>query len=127
MSYNNYSNINIIDNLYQDIKNKKKKSDTQSIVANIDMYEQNTKYSNDDDLSSMFYKLLIQFNFKIAILLFIFYIIFNTDIFLKYVLSKFGKNIYNNDKLSEKGLIIVGILLSLTYIILNVLDNNNYI
>jgi len=139
MAYSKYNhgNINVLDNLFKELTNKDKKKQVEStkippkqkiIVNEIKRHDIIPPSEiKDDDLSSLFYKLVIQFNFKIAFLLFIFYILFNTDIFNKFVISKFEKDIYVNDKITEKGLLIIGTLLSLTYIMLDVLNNNEYI
>jgi len=138
MSYSNYShsNINVVDNLFKELTKKKpkdEKKNPQNKIINeikkhdVEYIEPSKCIKKDDDLSSMFYKLIVQFNFKIAFLIFVFYIIFNTDIFNKFVISNFEKNIYVNDSITEKGLIIIGVLLSISYIILDVLNNNDYI
>jgi hypothetical protein len=138
MSYSNYShsNINVVDNLFKELTKKKpkdEKKNPQNKIINeikkhdVEYIEPSKCIKKYDDLSSMFYKLIVQFNFKIAFLIFVFYIIFNTDIFNKFVISKFEKNIYVNDSITEKGLIIIGVLLSISYIILDVLNNNDYI
>lgn len=77
-------------------------------------------------LSSKFYELI---NFKIAFLLFFTFYILNTDIFIEKGLNKLFTNVYdtNNDKLTDKGILLSGIILSMSYIIYDLLDKNNII
>lgn len=68
-------------------------------------------------------------NIKVAVLLFIVYIIINSDTFIESCLSTFIDDMYDNtnDKLTSKGIMITGILLSLTYILLDVFNKGNYL
>ena len=90
------------------------------------------KYKKNDvgdlyQLSNKFYELL---NLKIAFLLFLLYYILNTDIFIELVFSNnLLSNVYDrvNDKITEKGIVISGIILSLCYLIIDMLDKKNII
>lgn len=90
----------------------------------------NTKSCNDTgdlyQLSSKFYEII---NVKVAFLLFLTYYILNTDIFIEKGLSKIFNNVYdfNNDKFTERGIILSGIILSICYILYDVLDSKNII
>jgi hypothetical protein len=66
-------------------------------------------------------------NIKIAVLLFFIYIILNLDIFIDNVLSKVFLNVYdtNTDKITSKGIIINGMIISVIYILLDMLDKKN--
>jgi len=78
-------------------------------------------------LSNKFYELL---NLKIAFLLFLLYYILNTDIFIELAFSNnLLSNVYDrvNDKITEKGIVISGIILSLCYLIIDMLDKKNII
>jgi hypothetical protein len=78
-------------------------------------------------LSNKFYELL---NLKIAFILFLLYYILNTDIFIELAFSNgFIKNTYDsvNDKITERGVIISGIVLTLCYLIIDILDKKNII
>jgi len=145
MSYTvDHSNNNLFDSLYNDLTekkntytneiNNKNQCNKQNNVPQENIITNNVRHlnkkkeiSNCDDLTNMLYKLVAQFNIKMAVLIFIFYILYNTDIFNKSIISKFQKNTYNNDQLTEKGLITIGVLLSFTYIFIDVLNNNGYI
>jgi hypothetical protein len=72
-------------------------------------------------LSSKFYDLI---NIKISFLIFITYYILNTDVFIEKGLAKIFNNVYDatHDKLTEKGIIISGIMLSMMYILYDFLD-----
>ena len=114
-----------LDNVFNDIKCQEKQQ-TQINITNTQTPQKKCKKPNDN-LSQMFGNMVCECNFKISFLLFIFYVIFNTDIFNKYVLSLLGGNIYNGGELSERGILIIGILLSISYIILDMLNNKNII
>ena len=100
----------------------------------ISLYEEKKRnnYNNDNNdnigdlyqLSNKFYELL---NFKIGILLFFIYIFLNTDVFIENTISKIISGIYDykNDKISNKGIIISGIILAILYILLDFLDKKN--
>jgi len=78
-------------------------------------------------LSNKFYDLL---NLKIAFILFLLYYILNTDIFVELVFSnRYIIDAYDsvNDKITEKGIIISGIILSLCYLVIDLLDKKNII
>ena len=77
-------------------------------------------------LSSKFYDLI---NIKIAFLLFITYFILNTDVFIEKGLSKLFCGVYDitHDKFTEKGIVLSGILLSIFYIIFDLLDKKKII
>lgn len=148
-----YSNISTMDSLFKELKSKKdnddfernkkqlqnnlrknksNKDENKVIIEeikkkDIDICNKSKCNYDNNDLSYMLYKLVIQFNVKVAILIFIFYILLNTDIFNKYALIYFGNNIYENNQITEKGLLVIGILLSLFYIIIDVLNQNGYI
>ena len=127
-------NTNIFDNLYNEYSEKSKLNNDE-INLNNDEDKKNNDYellknytiSSGGDFSTMIFKLIKQFNVKIALLIFIFYVLYNSDIFNTFIVSKIDKNFYINDKLTERGLFINGILLSITYIILDLLNNNGYI
>lgn len=87
---------------------------------------------NDDDvgdlyqLSNNLYDLL---NLKIAFILFLLYYILNSDIFVELGLNNIFRNAYDkvNDKITEKGIIIAGIFLSLSYLLIDLLDKKKII
>ena len=77
-------------------------------------------------LSSKFYNLI---NIKISFLIFITYYILNTDIFVERGLAKIFNNVYDatHDKLTEKGIVMSGIVLSMIYILYDFLDKKKII
>lgn len=78
-------------------------------------------------LSNNFYELL---NIKIAFILFLLYCILNTDLFIELAfLNKYISNAYDTktDKITEKGIIISGIILSLCYLLIDILDKKKII
>jgi len=78
------------------------------------------------DVSKKFYNVL---NFKIAFILFFIYYILNTDLFVEHGLNYLFNGVYDikNDKITEKGIVISGIVLSITYIFIDFLHNQQFI
>lgn len=72
------------------------------------------------------YKLM---NIKISLILFAIYIILNFDRFIENGLSKIVSNIYDytNDKITNKGIILNGVIISVAYILLDMLDKKKII
>lgn len=91
-----------------------------------ELKEKKEKTGDLFQISSKIYDIM---NIKLAFLIFLFYIILNTDTFIENVLSKIFNNIYDskNDTVTCKGIIISGILLSLIYILLDMLDKKEII
>lgn len=60
---------------------------------------------------------------KLASILFFIFIILNTDIFAENILCKFFKNSYDKeyDTITEKGIVISALIMSVLYIILDIL------
>lgn len=79
------------------------------------------------DLYQLSSKIYEKMNIKISLLLFLIYYILNTDVFIERGLTKFFNGVYDNtcDKITERGIIISGILLSIGYLILDFLDKKN--
>lgn len=77
-------------------------------------------------LGSKFYELL---NFKIAFMLCLIYYILNSDRFVEFGLEKLFSNTYDkiNDKITEKGIVISGIILSICYLLIDFLDKKKII
>lgn len=85
----------------------------------------NSDKSSPDDLNEFLIDCSKSINYKIAFLIFLAYIILNTDVFIENILSKFNNTSINNE-ITNKGIVISGLILSLTYILLDVLDKNSY-
>jgi hypothetical protein len=108
------------------------KEDDFDPILSIDEDLKNIQNMNNDigdlyQLSNKFYDLL---NIKIAFLLFLIYYILNTDIFIELAFSNnFIKNVYDrtNDKITEKGIVISGIILSMCYLVIDMLNKKNII
>lgn len=83
----------------------------------------------DNDLFGVSTNLYDEIKFKIAFLIFIIYLIINSDIFVEGILSKFISGTYNpaEDKVTEKGIITSGVVLSLLYILIDIVYEKNYI
>lgn len=86
------------------------------------------KYTSDDlfNVSATVYD---EMKLKLAFLLFIMFIILNTDIFAENILSKISKSNYDNsiDKITDKGIFTSGIILASTYVFLDILDKKKII
>jgi hypothetical protein len=87
------------------------------------------KIQETGDLYQLGNKLYELLNIKLAVIIFFIYVILNSDIFIENTISKYFNNIYDitNDKLTEKGIILSGILLSLCYLIIDLLDKKKII
>lgn len=77
-------------------------------------------------LSNNLYDLL---NLKIGFILFLLYYILNSDIFMELGLNNIFSNAYDrvNDKITEKGIIISGMFLVLSYLLIDLLDKKKII
>lgn len=88
----------------------------------------NKKIENEHgDLFQVSNKLYEIMNIKIALILFFIYTILNLDIFVENVLCKLCNNTYDrhNDSITHRGIIINGIILSVVYIIIDMLDKKH--
>lgn len=66
---------------------------------------------------------------KVAFIIFVAYILLNTDIFAESVLSKINKKTYDmsSDKITGYGIIVSAMMLSLFYILVDILATNHVI
>lgn len=64
-------------------------------------------------------------SFKIAGILFILYVILNTDVFIDNILKSFVGAVDEHGVILNKGIIISGVFLSISYIVLDFMNNNN--
>ena len=94
-----------------------------------DFTEKENKKNKTGDLFQVSNKVYQTTNVKLGIILFFLYIILNLDIFIENVLSKIFNNVYDNenDKITNKGIIINGIILSMIYMLLDLLNKKNII
>lgn len=96
-----------IENLEDDVKEKKYSSDLFHVVGAI--------YDNME--------------IKISFILFITFILLNTDIFADNCLRKIASGTYDSsqDKITAKGVMISAMILSITYILVDLLVSKNII
>lgn len=82
-----------------------------------------------DDMLTMLCDFISLFNYKVGFFLFIIYILLNSTVFYFQLINKISVGSYDiiDDKLTEKGLIIIGLLLVGSYLILDVLSKTDYI
>jgi hypothetical protein len=80
-----------------------------------------------DDLFHSVGKLYDSSNIKISFLLFVGYIIINTDIFAERALNKIVPGSYDmsNDKFTSTGILVAGMALSLFYLLVDLLTKSN--
>jgi hypothetical protein len=95
-------------------------NDIDSEILDISDFKKNSK---NGDLFHVGGKLYDDLKIKIASILFILFIILNSDIFVEGVLSKFINGTYDAscDKITEKGIVISAMILSLSYIFIDFL------
>ncbi len=83
-------------------------------------------YESIDTESDLFHsaaKLYDSMQIKTAFILFIVFVMFSTDIFAERVLNKLTDGSYDsaNDRLTSKGIIMTGMLISVVYILIDLL------
>lgn len=88
-----------------------------------------SKPKNQGDLFHVCSKVYDNMKLKLASILFIVFIILNSDIYAENVLGNFFNNSYDHscDGITEKGIVISGIIMVISYIILDGLYENGCI
>lgn len=84
-----------------------------------------TKKCKPNDLSDFALDCSDHINFKIAGILFILYIILNTDVFIDNILKSFTGSVDEHGVVLNKGILISGMFLSISYIVLDFMNKNN--
>lgn len=74
-----------------------------------------------DDFSDMLVNANKQFSWKIAGLLFIVYLILNSDIFIENVLGGISQTLHDKNDPTDIGIIVSGLLMVIAYIIFSVI------
>lgn len=95
-------------------------SDIDSETLDISEFKKNDK---NGDLFHIMTNIYDTIKIKIAFLLFMIYIIVNSDIFAENVLSKFISGTYNycDDKITDKGIVLSAMILAISYIFIDFL------
>ena len=77
-----------------------------------------------DDEYGVIWSVISSMNIKIAFLLFISYIILNTDIFTENILYNISNEAFDkkNMKVSNKGFVITGLILIIIYLFIDLAD-----
>lgn len=77
-----------------------------------------------DDGYGVIWSIISSMNIKIAFLLFISYIILNTDIFTENILYNISNEAFDkkNMKVSNKGFVITGLILIIIYLFIDLAD-----
>jgi hypothetical protein len=90
--------------------------------------EINKKANNNggDDLWSLFSGVVKKINIKMSIMIFVIFIILNITSITKLLLAPFT-GVFENDIITNKGILIQGLILVIMYIILDMLINLGYI
>lgn len=86
-----------------------------------EMYESEFQNIDGDDLGSVIANANKEINYKIGFILFIFYIIINTDIFNDNILNKFS-NTVDDTGTTNTGIIVCAGILAFMYIMLDIID-----
>ena len=81
--------------------------------------------NNTEDLFHASSAMYDAIKIKVAFLIFVSYILLNTDMFAENILSKINNKCYDmsSDKITSSGIIISAMMLSLFYIIVDLLSN----
>ena len=87
------------------------------------------KDDSPDDMLTIICSMVSVFNYKIGFLIFIIFILLNTTVFYFQVLNKISCNTYDakQDKITEKGIVIIGGILVASYLMLDALSSHDYI
>jgi hypothetical protein len=85
--------------------------------------------TSHNDFTDIIYELGSNINIKIGFLLYIWYIIINTDVFHESILYRIDPSCYCYDTFSvtNKGFFIVGLFLVIFYLLIDLLDKNEMI
>lgn len=96
-------------------------------VESLGSYENKEKYSSD--LFHLFGAVYDNMQIKISFILFITFIVLNTDIFAYSCLRKITNGAYDlsQDKITAKGVMVSAMILSIVYIIIDLLVSKNII
>lgn len=86
-------------------------------------YSDKVRRPVDNSLFSIGGSMYDAMHIKIAFLLFIVFCIINTDVFAEHVLGKLSKKNYDRvqDKISERGILVGGIFMSVAYLIIDLM------
>lgn len=85
-----------------------------------------TVVNESDDLWSLFSGVIKKINIKMSIMIFFIFIILNITSVLKILLAPFVDT-FENEKITNKGIMIQGLFLTLMYVILDILINLGYL
>lgn len=82
-----------------------------------------------DDMLTIMCSAVSIFNYKIGFLIFVIFILLNSTVFYFQVLNKISCDTYDTkqDKITEKGIIIIGSILVVSYLMLDALSRYDYI
>lgn len=82
-----------------------------------------------DDILTIICSVASVFNYKIGFFIFIIFILLNSTVFYFQVLNKISCNTYDQkgDKITEKGILIIGGLLVTSYLVLDALVRYDYL
>lgn len=85
--------------------------------------------TSQEDGYGVIWTILSSMNIKIALLLFISYIILNTDIFTENILSNISNGAFDKRtmRVTNKGFIITGIILIIIYLFIDLADKGGMI
>ncbi len=86
-------------------------------------------HTEENDITDLIYNVCSSVNLKIAFLLYIAYIVLNTDSFNETVLYRIDENCYDLEMgvVTSRGYFAIGLFLIFFYIIIDLLDQNEMI
>ena len=99
------------------------------------LYEKSNKIKKSkvddspDDILTIICNTVSIFNYKIGFFIFVIFIILNSTVFYFQVLNKISNDAYDvkYDKITEKGIMIIGVILVTAYLILDALARSEYL
>ncbi len=104
--------------------------DFEDGIENLELLVKENNFSkNTEDLFHVGGAIYDASKIKVAFILFVAYILLNTDIFAESILSKISKKNYDmsSDKITSRGIVISAMILSIFYILIDILAENKII
>lgn len=87
------------------------------------------KSNSENDLSNIIYNITSSINLKISFLLYLFFLVLNTDTFAESILLRLSEDNYDNTIMciTPKGYMTMGLFLVVFYIVIDIMNQNNMI
>lgn len=93
------------------------------------MSKHKSKNDSENDLSNIIYNISSSINIKISFLLYLFFLVLNTDTFAESILLRLSSDNYDDTVMciTPKGYMTMGLFLVVFYIIIDIMNQNHMI